>query len=153
MIALMAVAATVAGPAAATEQGFAQGYPDPTPDQVAERRSDLREARGTWRRRRLRNYRYRIERACFCSPQFRGPVRITVREGRPRRTPKPFRDVDTVRELFVTVEELISAHELSARYDARGVPRRIEADPVEGLADEEVAYLVSRFHRLPHRSR
>ena len=149
MIALPAVASALQVPAAAPARELPYaGAGVAGKEQIAQRRAALREARATWRRRRLRNYHYRIERLCFCPPEFRGPVRITVRDGRPRGTAEPFRDVDTVRELFQTVEELISAYELSVRYDRRGVPRRIEADRIEHAIDDEISYVVSRFRRL-----
>lgn len=54
-------------------------------------------------------------------------------------------------DLFRTVRGLIGSHELSVRYDRRGVPRRIEADRIENAIDDEVTYRITRFGPLPPR--
>lgn len=116
MIALVAAAAAAlgGGAAAPAEDGR------PSAEQVAERRTALREARTLWRARPLRNYTYRVQRLCFCPST--NQIKITVRGGRPRGTPKGYRDVDTVGDLFRKVESLVTSHKLEVRYSRRGCP-------------------------------
>jgi hypothetical protein len=114
-------------------------------DGSAQRRLDA--ARRRWRRADIHNYRFAIERSCFCLP--RGLMVLFVRGDRPVNAPPSFRSVATVRRLQRTVQRAIDAevHDLSVRYDRRGVPRDIGIDRFGMAADDEVAYSVTRFWR------
>jgi Family of unknown function (DUF6174) len=104
-------------------------------------------ARRRWRRARIHNYRFTLDRICFCP--VGEPVVMFVRDDRPVSPPSEFRRLATVRRLQRAVQHAIDArvHALSVHYDARGIPRRLAIDGHGAVADDEVTYSVDRFWR------
>ena len=103
-------------------------------------------ARDRWQAQHARDYTFRLRLACFCVQ--RDPVRIRVRDGKPRSTPRSLRRFDTVPELFARIREEIDrgAKGLDARYGARtGVPRDFSADPLPLAIDDEYTVIVRRL--------
>jgi hypothetical protein len=148
VLALLAVAAVPAAAQPPPSPGPPSFDDDPDPaivDGSAQRRLDA--ARRRWRRADIHNYRFAIERSCFCVQ--RGLMVLFVRGDRPISPPSTFRSVATVRRLQRAVQRAIDAevHDLSVRYDRRGVPRSIGIDRFGRAADDEVAYRVTRFWR------
>ena len=85
---------------------------------------------------------------CFCRPSR--PTLVTVRGGRPVRTPAGFRDVDTVPELFALVQAHLRDDGLAVRYDpTRGVPLQISSNGQRLVADDEFTYTVRGFRPSP----
>ena len=120
--------------------------PDPSiANGSAQRKLDA--ARRHWRRARIPDYRFELERICFCAQ--RGAVVLVVRLGRPVDPPAALRDVATIRRLHREIQRAIDrkAADLSVRYDRRGVPRSIRIDDQRMLADDEVSYRVLHFWR------
>ena len=125
---------------------FDRGEPDRSiADGSAQRKLD--QARRRWRRAGIHNYRFELNRICFCVPG--GPVVVFVRNDRPVNAPATLRDVATVRRLHRRVQRAIDSNvpHLSVRYDRRGVPRGISIDNIERAIDDEVAYRVGEFWR------
>ena len=125
---------------------FDRGDPDKSiVDGSAQRKLDR--ARRRWRRAGIHNYRFQIERLCFCAE--RGPVVLFVRNGRPVAAPATLRDVATVRRLHRRVQRAIDGKvpALSVRYDRRGIPRDIAIDNIERAVDDEITYRVGFFWR------
>jgi len=150
LLALLVAAVCGLAAASATGQGPQPEPPrdDPDPaivDGSAQRALDA--ARRRWRRAGIHNYRFEIERSCFCP--LRRPVVIFVRDDRPVRPPADFRSLATVRRLHRRVQGAIDDHvsDLSVRYDRHGMPRRIAIDGRAYIADDEVTYTVDRFWR------
>lgn len=140
-LSVLALAFLMAAPAAGQAP---RDEPDPSiANGSAQRKLDA--ARRQWRRARIPDYRFELERSCFCAG--RGPVVLVVRRGRPVDPPAALRDVATIRRLHREVQRAIDreAADLSVRYDRRGLPRSIRIDDVRGLADDEVSYRVLRF--------
>jgi hypothetical protein len=108
---------------------------------------DLDAARERWREGHVRDYHFSVERVCFCTPAFRGPATIVVRDGAPLDPPAPFEEVATVPRLHAIVQTAIDDHvdRLTVAYDELGVPRSIDVDPSTTTADEEVSYRVAGF--------
>ena len=76
-------------------------------------------------------------------------MRIRVRDGKPRSTPRSLRRFDTVPELFARIRERDRPRRrsgLDARYAARtGVPRDFSADPLPLAIDDEYTVIVRRL--------
>jgi hypothetical protein len=107
----------------------------------------LNAAKQRWQTAQVSNYHYTVERQCFCTPSFRGPVTIVVRNDKPQNTPAGFEDVATVPLLHAIVQKAIddNVDRLGVRYDRRGVPLSIAIDGSVMIADDEITYLVSGF--------
>lgn len=108
----------------------------------------LAAARDRWRAHSVRNYRFRVSLSCFCPPDIRAPTVIFVRRGRPQQAPPHLRRAATVPRLLRMIQQAINnrVSGLSVRYGSRGIPRSISIDPSRGVADDETAYAVDRFH-------
>lgn len=147
-----ALIASVVLAAGAGAQQPDQHVPDPRITDGSAKRA-LDGAKRTWTRAAIASYRYRLRVGCFCPPESRGPVTITVRGRKPVRPPEGFADAATVPRLHRIVRRAIEdgAAQLDVRYDARGVPLQISVDSRRQLADEEQALTVDRFKRLPRR--
>ncbi|MBA2763062.1 MAG: hypothetical protein H0U42_00030 [Thermoleophilaceae bacterium] len=135
------LALIVAMAAAAPAAGFSH------PDQIgSSARAKLERAEQRWEDARILNYSYRIRRLCFCSREFTRKVTIDVRNGKPRRTPRAYRDVNKVEKLFDVIRDGLDAEILEARYrSGTGVPRSIYIDRSFMIADEEIGYEITRF--------
>jgi Family of unknown function (DUF6174) len=148
--ALGMAAAAVLLLSAAASTAMAQapsGAVDPAiADGTAQQRLDA--AKQRWQAAGIEDYRFTVERQCFCVPSFRGPVAIVVRGGVPdAATPAAFQDVATVPRLHAIVQQAIDdrVERLDVRYDRRGVPLSISIDHSSMIADDEIAYVVSGF--------
>jgi hypothetical protein len=99
-------------------------------------------ARERWAVQDARDYTYRVRIACFCPD--RRFVKIRVRAGKPRGTPRSLRAFDTVEELFARIDEqLRRGGGAQARYAARtGHPRSFSADPMPEAIDDEYGVTV-----------
>ena len=120
--------------------------PDPSiRDGSAQRALDR--ARKRWRRADIHNYRFALERSCFCRPS-NTPV-LFVRNDRPVNATADNRSVATVRRLHRRVQSAIDdkVAELDVRYDRRGIPREIGIDQLRFAVDDEVSYSVGSFWR------
>ncbi len=124
-----------------------------TPEQAAiEARlaatNDLADYRTLWETQRLTDYAFDVSRVCYC--QFRGDVRVTVKDGvitgvtelasEVARDPDTFRTIDG---LFDLVQDAYDrdAHEVQVDFDPdRGYPTRIWIDYVEMMMDEEMGF-------------
>jgi hypothetical protein len=107
----------------------------------------LNAAKQRWQAAQNSNYHYTVERQCFCTPSFRGPVTIIVRNDKSENTPAGFENVATVPLLHAIVQKAINdkVDRLAVAYDRRGVPVRIAIDRRVMIADDEITYLVSGF--------
>jgi hypothetical protein len=92
-----------------------------------------------------------VQRICFCGPRQVRPAVVLVRNGRPVRPPERVRYGASVPRLFKRIQEAIDYRfsGLKVRYGARGVPRRVELDPVKLISDDEVTFVVDRLRALP----
>lgn len=124
--------------------------PEPSRDSLAAAEAKLDAAEQRWEDARIRDYSYRIRRVCFCPPEFRREVKILVRNGKPRKPPRSYRDVSKVEKLFAVVRDGIEAEAevVRARYGANGAPRSIYIDRSFMIADEEIGYEIARFRTL-----
>jgi hypothetical protein len=104
-------------------------------------------ARQRWQTAQIHDYRFTVERLCFCPPPARGPVTIVVRNDTPLAPPAEFDQVATIPKLHAVVQQAINdrVERLTVSYDARGVPLSIAIDVSSMIADEETAYTVSAF--------
>jgi hypothetical protein len=147
LIATILVLAAPVVPATAADD--LHGPVDPSiTDGSAQARLDA--ARARWAAHGYDDYRFTVQRLCFCGPSDIKPRRITVRDGRPRRPPRFVRDIATVKRLFAAIQRAITAkvHTLDARYGATGMPRHVFINPLQGLADEEETYEARRLRPL-----
>ena len=105
----------------------------------------LADARDRWRAQRALDYTFRLRLSCFCL--VRDPVKIRVRDGRPRGTPPSLRRFDTVAELFARIEEEIDrgGKQLDVVYGRTGIPRDFSADPLPRAIDDEYSVTVRRL--------
>ena len=127
--------------AAALVTALAAAAPAPAADEATR----LAKARERWAVQDALDYTFRIQVRCFC-PR-RDPVRIRVRDGRPRGTPQRLRAFDTIEELFARIgDELDRGGDPGARYAARtGAPRSFDADPLPRAIDDEYAVTVRKL--------
>lgn len=101
-------------------------------------------------------YRMTLQRSCFCPPDWRGPFRVTVRDGAVVEATYEGEPIDV--ERVITAEALISllrdaytegAERVDAAYDPEfGYPTQLYIDYSAQIADEEVGYEVSQFEPL-----
>jgi hypothetical protein len=107
--------------------------------------TDWAKARERWAVQDARDYTFRIRVLCFC-PR-RDFVKIVVRDGKPRGTPRRLREFDTVEELFARIREEIDRDGTpQARYATRtGAPRRFSADPAPQAVDDEYQITVRKL--------
>ena len=120
---------------------------DRTPQRRARsaRRPSSQQARERWSSQHARDYTYRLRLSCFCLPT--DPVKIRVRDGKPRGTPRRLRRLDTIEELFARIQEEIAKRTagLDVRYGPRGVPLDFSADPIPMAIDDEYTVRVRRL--------
>lgn len=119
---------------------------------------DLAQARQRWETLALRDYTITVARVCRCTPEFRGPFDVTVREGLVESilvagapaVAEIAADSFTVDGLFGQIDESLSGDRLDVVFDPqRGIPVTILSDPTLGTADDEVELRVVRFQPLP----
>jgi hypothetical protein len=116
--------------------------------------------RQLWRKQKSRNYRYQVSKSCFCVPEARGPVQVTVRRGRTTSVTdaagKPvkrefFNQYDTVPELFNVIEDAIAkkASNLTVQYHPKlGYPTQINIDYDSQMADEELYLTIENLRNV-----
>lgn len=102
------------------------------------------------------DYRMTLQRSCFCPSDWRGPFRVTVRDGAVVEATYDGAAVDA--ERVVTAEALLAllrdayvrgADRVDAFYDSEfGFPTRLYIDYSALLADEEVGYEVTAFEPI-----
>jgi uncharacterized protein DUF6174 len=150
LVALLAAVALATAWAPARAAGpSAAGDVDPAiADGSAQRSLDA--ARASWRRRGMRDYRFRLTLACFCAARYRRPVTIVVRGGRPESAPAHVRHAATVPRLLGVVQAAIDGRAAGLRvtYARHGIPRLVRVDSSDRIVDEEVAYRLDRFAAL-----
>jgi hypothetical protein len=117
------------------------------PAQATSGAAQLAAARSAWAAQRAVDYSYEITRSCFCPPAALGPVTIQVKAGKPQGTPKAFRDVDTIGELFAEIaNQLHGGGVVRATYRKKlGAPKRLSFDPIPTAIDDEVGYKITKL--------
>lgn len=114
---------------------------------------EFKAAREKWLGKKIRNYRFTVERYCFCVGP--GKVKITVRNGKPARIhPRPWHGPRTVPGMFRVIGQAIKrkAADLEVRYHPRlGFAKRVSIDYIAMAADDEIGYRISAFKRLKPR--
>jgi len=128
--------------------------------------SELERNEKLWQSQNLTSYDFTLERQCFCPEDWRGPVNITVRNGKvtslvyvsngQTATADKFGDVDTIDELFDVIRD---AYEGKNTFDQKaetvnvtyhpemGYPLTIYIDVSQMMADEEQGYTVENLVR------
>lgn len=120
------------------------------------------EGRARWEAQGIRDYRFVLERVCFCLA--RGPVVIEVRDGQVVSIvdavtgeaesdgfalAEIYGEVSTIDALFDVIDGAEDAEVVTVSYDAElGYPTEIYIDESFLMADEEMRYLVSDFALL-----
>jgi hypothetical protein len=116
---------------------------------------DLDAARERWSAAEIDDYAFTVRRSCFCPPEYSGPYRTTVRDGRIAGVTMDGRpvsaqqyEVPTVVSLFDRLAQAYAsgAAEVRASYDARtGHPVEVWIDQDRSMADEETGFTISDF--------
>ena len=126
--------------------------------------SELERNEKLWQSQNLTSYDFTLERQCFCPEDWRGPVDITVRNGKvtsvtyvsngQTATAEKFGDVDTIDELFGVIRD---AYEGKNTFDQKaetvnvtyhpemGYPLTIYIDVSQMMADEEQGYTIEEL--------
>lgn len=129
-------------------------------DEQSELAERLDDARDRWARNAPPDYEMVLFRGCFCGPEGRGPVLVTVAAGEVasrtyveggaevRADLEPF--FPDVEGLFDVAEEAVRrADRVEAEFDPElGHPVRLTIDWQENVADEEVDYRIERLTPL-----
>ncbi len=111
-----------------------------------------------WNSSRLTDYKFTLQRNCFCPEDRRGPVTIEVRNNIPISVVYTesgvtvntdfFTDVDTIDELFGILKNAYNnkAAQVDVSYDiTNGYPISIYIDVSQQIADEEQGYTISNL--------
>jgi hypothetical protein len=126
--------------------------------------SELTRNEKLWQSQNLTSYDFTLERQCFCPEDWRGPVNITVRNGKvtsvvyvsngQTATTEKFSDVDTIEELFNIIRDAYDgkgafdqkAETVNVTYHPEmGYPLTIYIDVSQMMADEEQGYKVEEL--------
>lgn len=115
-----------------------------------------------WAKQQISNYRFTLTASCFCPPERTDPVRIEVQNGQAtsliysKTGVAPSRNYweneNTIDKLFVIIQANAtrSSGKLEVTYDSTlNYPIRIYLDPIPNAKDDEIAYTISSFERLP----
>ncbi|OCQ96060.1 hypothetical protein BCD64_11930 [Nostoc sp. MBR 210] len=121
----------------------------------------LRINRRLWNEQNIRNYRYTLFNSCFCVPEARGPVVITVKNGvttsittttgKPVSNPEFFERYKTIPKLFNVIADAIArkADNIDVQYNSKlGYPTQIAIDYDFQIADEELYLTIENFQAL-----
>lgn len=121
----------------------------------------LDENRDKWSSRSIASYRFEFRWICYCVPDYRRPVVISVGDGEidsveyadtgQKLEPSEFDRYRTVAGLFKFLQEAIDrrAHRITVSYDAElGYPRSAEIDYHEQMMDEEMKFAVDKFEAI-----
>jgi len=117
-----------------------------------------------WQSQNITNYDFTLERQCFCSADWRGPVNIQVRNGvvisviyvstGETVDPEIFNNADTIEELFGIIRDAYEekntfnqkAEMVNVTYHPEmGYPLTIFIDVSKMIADEEQGYTVEEL--------
>ena len=120
---------------------------------------DITKHRQEWIDKQIANYRFTIERSCFCLEQSRGPVTVEVRGDQVTITNvatgeqgnDSFNDVTTITKVYDLLAQQAKdgADEIAVTYDdANAVPSTIKVDVSFQMADEELYYTISNFETI-----
>jgi hypothetical protein len=118
--------------------------------------STLVSNRGKWRAAGIANYRYTLDRICFCPATMRRPTQFEVTGGNSRIVFPPAAELDSalvltlpkrVEELFEMAERIIRTQaKPTIEYDETyGFPNSITNDPNPNAVDDEVTFGVRDF--------
>lgn len=131
---------------------------DRSPDKAPE---SLQQAQALWEIKGVTNYQITVTQSCFCAPDLRQPLRVSVSDGEViavegLQQPLTQRDqLDnsrlTVPGLFGFIEQSAERdpHRLEVEFDARfGFPRRIDYDGHKMIADDEFQYELTDFRAV-----
>lgn len=127
-----------------------------------QRMSQLQQTQQQWAAHQITNYRFTVEKLCFCYNRTVKPITIEVRDGQAvsgfRAAIREQIDLALI-EQYATFEKLFGvidtninqyADEMEIRYDPdRGYPTSIRIDLEKGSADDESYYMVTAFEILP----
>lgn len=120
----------------------------------------LRINRQLWSEQNILNYRYTLTNGCFCIPEARGPVVITVQNGIATSITTPtgepvnpefFERYKTIPKLFDVIADAIArkAFDLDVQYDSQlGYPTQININYDSQIADEELYLTIENFQVL-----
>lgn len=119
---------------------------------------NLQEAKALWHAEGSSTYQVTVTQTCYCPPDLRQPLRVTVSDGEVVEVEgleQPLRQQGqldtsrlTVSGLFGFIEQSAKRdpHKLEVEYDSRfGFPRRIDYDGHEMIADDEFQYQLTDF--------
>jgi len=123
--------------------------------------TNFRKSRRLWNQQNIRNYSYQLSNSCFCVPEARGPVIITVKNGittsittptgEKVSNPEFFERYKTVPKLFDVIADAIArrADNIDVQYNsALGYPTQINIDYSTQQADEELYLTIENFKKL-----
>lgn len=122
----------------------------------------LKVNRQLWREKNIKNYRYTLTRSCFCIPEAREPVNITVKDGittsiksvatgKEVSNPEYFERYKTIPKLFNVISDAIArkASNIDVRYNPKlRYPTQINIDYSSKIADEELYLTIENFKAL-----
>ncbi|MBL3555497.1 MULTISPECIES: DUF6174 domain-containing protein [Marinobacter] len=132
-------------------------------DASAERFSDmapetLPQAQALWNAKAPSAYQVTVTQTCFCPPELRQPLRVSVVDGdvvEVKGLEQPLKQRDqldnyrlTIAGVFRFIETSAARkpHKLEVEYDPSfGFPRRIKYDGHEMIADDEIQYTLTDF--------
>lgn len=146
-------------PALTDNTGTVVQHPAPAAESYFIANRDLLAAETKWRQHRPAHYRYTLQRACFCTPEFRKPIAIEVSGSTVTKSTvdgvalslERRADALTVEDLFDIIRKAIDskAARISVQYDLQnGRPLSISVDQNLQIADEEMHYTASDFKEV-----
>lgn len=119
---------------------------------------NLSQAQALWEASNISTYQVTVTQTCFCPPDLRQPLKVSVADGEIvdleglEQSVNHSEKLDTSRltvdGLFRFIEQSAERepHKLEVEYDARfGFPRRIDYDGHEMIADDEFQYELTDF--------
>ena len=125
-------------------------------DRLADVQSKLDQNRKKWMSKVVSNYQFNFRWECYCSPEYVGPVNISVRENRidgavfvENEVPVAVEGLEryrTIEGLFDLLQEGIdeNAHTISAHYHSElGYPVKVSIDYEEDSVDEELGFEIN----------
>lgn len=132
--------------------------PDASAEKAVAAPAALARAQALWSDKNIANYQVTIQQTCFCPPNLRQPMRVTVVDGKMAEVKgleQPIQNKGQLDASRLTIDglfEFISqstqrgVYKLNVDYDTRyGFPRRIDYDGHEMMADDEYQYELSDF--------
>jgi Family of unknown function (DUF6174) len=123
--------------------------------------ANFRKYRRLWNQQNIRNYSYVLSNSCFCIPEARGPVLITVKHGITTSitsvetgqpvNPEFFERYKAIPKLFDVIADAIAhkASNLDVQYNPQfGYLTQINIDYNSQQADEELYLTIENFQPL-----